>query len=133
MTDDQAVDIQIHLIQELNRDGFGDLVEDSLLYLEDQLPENERISPSDFLLSFLQEMIASIENISNENYKSLLARMNESLSNTESRVTTLSVELTGTQGGSFDLRYLPNYAPLLAELRQIQEVLATPDNNNLNA
>ena len=128
MTDEQAVDIQNHLIQELNRYGFGDLVEDSLLYLEEQLPENERVSPSDFLLLFLQEMIESIEHISNENYQSLLARFNQSLSSDGAQIETLSVELTGTQGGALDLRYLPSYAPLINELRRVREFLAPPDN-----
>jgi hypothetical protein len=130
MTNQQAADIQDHLIKELNRYGFGDLIQDSLLFLEEKLPENERVTPSDFLLQFLQEIIESIENISNENYQGLLARFNRLLSPNSMRVQTLSVELTGTEGEAFDLSNLPSYAPLIEELRNIREFLSTFDNNN---
>jgi hypothetical protein len=131
MTDGQAIEIQQHLIQELNSTGFGDLVQDTLLYLQDQLPENETVRPRNFLLQFLEEMIYSIQQISNDNYGGLLERLNAHLTNENKPVIqSLSVERVGTQGETFDLRALPSYARLTANLRRIRSFLAESNNNN---
>lgn len=114
MTPEQATEIREHLINELNANGFNDIVTE----VNNRLVENceemdfER-TPRYLLTFFLSESISVIEGLSNKNFDKLLNKFNEFIKG-NNRIESISVELL-SQGKSayFNLKDLPDYKDII--------------------
>ncbi len=128
MTTEQAIEIREHLIAELNRNGFSDIVNEVNARIEEDYQEEtfER-SPRFLLTFFLEEAIDVIDASSNKNYENIINRLNEFIIS-ERQIEGVSVELLN-QGQTvlYDLANLPNYSELIEIL---QEVLNEIRNEN---
>ncbi len=120
MTPEQATDIREHLINQLNANGFSDIVTEVNTRLEENYEEKEfERSPRYLLTFFLSESIDVLDGLSNKNYNKLLTRFNE-FNKGDYRVESISVELLN-QGESvyFDLKELPDYKNIIDTFQNI--------------
>ena len=91
MTIEQAIEIREHLITELNANGFGQVVTEINIKMEENHEEFER-KPHGLLLYFFQESITVLENLSNRDYEQLLEKFNR-YTEGENRIDSIVVEL----------------------------------------
>ena len=120
MTQDQAIEIREHLVNQLNVSGFSDIVTEVNTRLEESYEEIEFQKNPRFLLTFfLSESIEVLQGLSNKNYEKLLERFNE-FTTDDSKVQSISVELLN-QGEPiyFDLKDLPNYNDITETFQNI--------------
>nr|WP_068887314.1 hypothetical protein [Pedobacter panaciterrae] len=129
MTDQQANELRIYLIDELNNNGFSDIVIEANTRLEENspLPKENRNgiefsrTPNNQLNRFLAYSIEVFRDYSNHNYNALLEKFN-SLSPKEIIIDKL--EVTNEDNPNvYDLRELPDYQPIINVLLEIQQDL----------
>jgi hypothetical protein len=120
VTEQQATQIRQHLINELNKNGFGDIVSEVNTRLEEEYDEEKFERNSRYLLVFfLSESIEVLENLSNDNYPELINRFNE-YTKGESRIEAITVELLNeAEQGFYDLKDLPSYNKIISSFREI--------------
>lgn len=126
ITPDEAIDIRDHLIAELERTGYGDIVREVIIRLEEN-PEREAFEqshPGYFLTYFLAQVIDVFETISNDHYENLLNKLSEYVSTENGHITEIQVELIvqdHNQPEFFNLRDLPSYNGIIEMLKEIQQ------------
>ena len=116
----EAIELRLHLINELVQNGFGDVVNEINTRLqEDYIEEGFERNARSLLEFFLAQSIEILENLSNKNFLQLINRFNELLG--EEKVEGLRVELLneGVQR-YFDLKDLPEYGKIIATFQEIQ-------------
>lgn len=122
MTSEQAIDLREYLIEQLNSNGFSDIVTEVNTRLEEDY-EKEGIenNPRYFLDFFLKESIEVLNSLSNNNYDELINKFNK-FNSGDDRIEKISVELL-SQGEAiyFDLRDLPNYKKIIGSFQEILE------------
>lgn len=124
ITPEQATDMREFLIKELISNGFGDIVTEINIRLEEEYEESEfERSPRYILDFFLKESIDVLENISNRNFTELIDRFNE-FTQGEKKIEAINVELLNAgQQVYYDLKDLPNYDKITVTFREIlQEI-----------
>lgn len=128
MTTEQATEIRTHLINELNANGFNDIVNEVNTRLQHDYGEGEfENTPRALLNFFLTESIDILEGISNNNFDSLINRFNF-LNQGNIRVDKIIVDhLNQGESESFDLSQLPNYRNIVLDF---QEILIEISNEN---
>jgi hypothetical protein len=120
MTQGQAIEIREHLVNQLNANGFSDIVTEVNTRLEENYEESEfQRNPHNLLTFFLSESIEVLEGLSNKNYEKLLERFNE-FTTGDNKVQSISVELLN-QGEHvyFNLKDLPNYNDITETFQNI--------------
>ncbi len=121
----EAVEIRDHLIAELERTGYGDIVREVIFRLEED-PERgafEQGNPAYFLNYFLSHAIDVFETISNDSFERLLNRFNEYLHTENKGIEAVEVELVGGNHNEpifYDLKQLPSYKEIIEVLKNIQ-------------
>lgn len=120
VTEQQATEIRQHLIDELNKNGFGEVVSQVNTRLEEEYDDENFERNSRYLLGFfLTESIEVLENLSNDNYPELINRFNE-YTKAEQRIETITVELLNEGEQAFyDLKNLPSYNKIISSFREI--------------
>jgi hypothetical protein len=120
VTQQQAIEIRQHLIDELNKNGFGTIVSEINTRLEEEYDEEKFERSSRYLLDFfLTESIEVLENLSNDNYPELINRFNE-YTRGENKIEGIRVELLNEGEQVFyDLKELPNYNKIISLFREI--------------
>ncbi len=124
ITSEQANDIRDFLIKELNNNGFGDIVTEVNTRLEEEYEEeNFERQPRYLLDFFLTQSIEVLENLSNNNFQSLINRLNE-FTKGENKIETINVELLNSgEQVYYDLSELPSYDKIISTFREIlQEI-----------
>lgn len=120
MTPEQATDIREYLINQLNANGFSNIVTEVNTRLEENYEEKEfERSPRYLLTFFLSESIDVLEGLSNKNFDKLLNKFNE-FNNGDNRVESILVELLN-QGEPvyFNLKDLPDYKDIIETFQSI--------------
>ncbi len=120
MTQEQATEIREHLINQLNANGFSDIVTEVNTRLEENYNEDEfQKNPRYLLTFFITESIEVLEGLSNKDYDKLLGRFNE-FTRGDNKVQSISVELLN-QGEPvyFDLKNLPDYNDITEAFQNI--------------
>jgi hypothetical protein len=128
MTQEQATEIREYLIDQLNVNGFGNVVAEVFTRLGEDYEEKEFEATPHFLLSFfLAESIDILENLSNTNFDDLLNKLNK-FSSGDNKVESISVELLN-QGEPvyYDLVDLPDYKGII---KTFQNILSEIRNEN---
>jgi len=124
---DQYTEIREYIIEQLNVNGFSNIVTEVNTRLEEDY-ENESFkkNPYSLLTFFLRESIDILENLSNQRFDELLSRFNNI--NDNQRIDTISVELMN-QGELvfYDLKDLPDYKEITITF---QEILKEIQNRN---
>src|SRR5690606_31562836 len=122
MTGQQATEVREHLIKELNTHGFGDIVSEINIRLQESYEEgNFQRNPRYLLDFFLRESIEILNGLSNKDFQNLISRFNEfTIGNND--VESISVELLN-QGEQvlFDLSELPNYNEIIDVFTEVLE------------
>lgn len=92
VSETQAQEIRLHLMKQLEKNGFGIIARNTLITLEENseeiyFDEKQEVAQSikvyserDFLIDFLNELIQSFKVISNNNYQKVLEDINSALS-----------------------------------------------------
>ncbi len=120
MTQEHAIEIREHLVNQLNANGFSDIVTEVNTRLEENYEESEfQRNPRYLLTFFLSESIEVLEGLSNKNYEKLLGRFNE-FTTGDNKVQSISVELLN-QGDPvyFNLKDLPDYNDITETFQNI--------------
>jgi hypothetical protein len=120
-TPQQAEEIRLHLIKELESTGYGDIVREVTTKIEENFEEENFQRNSQYILDFfLSQTIEVFESLSNSKYELLLARLNRYIVVENSKIEGITVELLN-QGEKtyFDLSELPNYSNIIFELKDI--------------
>ena len=120
MTPAQATEIREYLINQLNLNGFSDIVIEVNTRIEENYEEEQFEKNPFYLLDFfLKESIDVLDSFSNKNYEGLINRINE-FNSGDNKIEKISVELLN-QGKSvfFDLQELPNYKTITATFQEI--------------
>lgn len=124
---DQYTEIREYIIEQLNVNGFSNIVTEVNTRLEEDY-ENESFkkNPYSLLTFFLRESIDILENLSNQRFDELLSRFNNI--NDNQIIDTISVELMN-QGELvfYDLKDLPDYKEITITF---QEILKEIQNRN---
>jgi hypothetical protein len=120
ITQRQSIDIRLHLIKELNRSGFGDIVTEVNIRLEEEYEVENFERTSRYLLTFfLTECIEVLENLSNKDFPALVSRLNDFTAG-DARIDTINVELlTDGKPEYYDLSNLPNYDKIISSFQEI--------------
>lgn len=118
ITDEQAIEIKEYLTSELSKNGFGDVVSEVNLRLEEDYRNKDFfMSSQQLVLFFLNESIDILESLSNRNYETLIDRLNNFLS--EGEVKNIEVESLDEGGESFNLKGLPDYNEITTTFKEI--------------
>lgn len=121
MTTEEAIEIREHLIEQLNINGFGDVVTEVNTRLREDYDEKEFERNPRYLLDFyLRESVDILENLSNStSYSKIISRINEVITG-EAKVEKISVELMNQGELAYsDLTDLPNYENIIEEFKSI--------------
>lgn len=120
MTQEQAIEIREHLVSELNKYGFSDVVTEVHTRLEEDYEEGDfKKEPHSLLVFFLKESIEVLENLSNKNFPELIKRLNRLIEG-DMKIETVKVELLDNSKKDFyDLKDLPNYDKITTAFREI--------------
>jgi hypothetical protein len=124
MTEEEATEIRQHLIDQLNINGFGTVVSEINIRVEEDYEEKDFVRSPRFLLKyFLTESIDILGNLSNDKYAKLIGRFNEY--NKSGNLEGISVELI-SEGETkyYDLRDLPSYMKIITALEEIRNELS---------
>jgi hypothetical protein len=127
MTANQAVSIRKHLIQSLNESGFGEIVlEVNTRLEEDIIDDSFHMDPITHLLFFLRESINALKNISNDNYETIINRLNQYVITDNNPIKAITVELV-SQGEPkyYDLKGLPSYKKIINVFEEIYDEIQT--------
>lgn len=120
MTPKQATEIREHLINELNVNGFNQIVTEINTRLEENYDEKDfEKTPNYLLFFFLTESIEILDSLSNKNFNEILETFNK-YNRGENSLESIAVELLN-QGESikFDLKDLPDYSQITETFRNI--------------
>jgi hypothetical protein len=123
MTDNQATEIREYLIEQLNKNGYSDIVREINTRLQEDFEEKDfHRTPRQLLNFFLSESIDILSSLSN-NYEELISRFNKINSN-DKNISGISVELLN-QGETtfFDLKNLPNYTEITIAFEEVQSII----------
>lgn len=120
MTPEQSTEIREHLINQLNANGFSDIVTEVNIRLEEDYEQKDFERNSHYLLNFfLSESIDVLESLSNKNFDKLLSKFNE-FNEGDYDIESISVELLD-QGEPvyFNLKDLPDYKEIIEAFQKI--------------
>jgi len=121
----QALEIQRHLLTSLQQNGFGRIVEDvitQVIEFEGQLDFDQ--NPTGTLIDFLDLVMQVISNYSNSDYKEILGKLNESISD-ENKVRSIVVRTGDGDNDVVDLSELPNYTEVIQEFRNVRNIIVS--------
>lgn len=120
MTNEQANEILSHLIAEMQRNGFGEIVRQANTRVEEDFKDNIGFSVRARLKDFLNNSTQILQSISSSAIPSILSQIN-SFIDEQNPVEKISVQLINDE--QYNLRELPNYTSLIQSLKTISEEL----------
>ncbi|PWK72895.1 hypothetical protein LX99_04225 [Mucilaginibacter oryzae] len=129
MTPEQATEIYEHLIEEMEKNGFGDITRQVFTRQQERYESpdgrQERFSPRRILFDYMDDSINILEQMSGHHYQKVLSRLNENL--VEGYISEIEVELNDES--IYPLQELPSYVELINELKSIRSELSESRNN----
>ncbi len=123
ISQEQADDIRLFLIAQLEQYGFGDITREVTIRIEEQFEDDTYDkSPRGMLNDFLIQSIDIFETLSNNNYEALIGRFREYVES-DGGIETVYVQPFLNSKDRFDLRELPDYKHIIVELNEIRYLM----------
>jgi hypothetical protein len=124
MTSEEAKELREHLIDELDANGLGFVVQEVITRTEEDYSEEDygevifdRNSRS-LLIYFIKECISVLDGLSNKDFPGLLNKLNEN--NEGNKIESIVVELLSDEPTTYyNLSQLPNYNEIIIELNEV--------------
>lgn len=118
MTNEEAHDVRLYLINELNKNGFSSVVSETNTRLQNNSDNIFSFERSVYILkSFLEEAITVFGIFSNNNYDKLISSINQSL--TDSHIDSILVSLSFNNDETYNLKELPDYSHIIELFEEI--------------
>jgi hypothetical protein len=136
VNEQQAEEIRLYLIMQMQRNGFGDVVEEANDRIEARREYGEKnylTNPGELLINFLNEAILTLSGWSSHHLEETIQLLNEALKKSgQETISSISVALTeDKERPLYNLSELPDYRKLIFWLNDIRNTILEDQGDNL--